>query len=118
MKTKIPLALLILSICSLFMTSCGDKDDVELLKSRLNSAINDGDQFETAGLLDKLVKLGVDPKTLPIEESVELIRGRADRAYNWETITGEELVRLYGPLEGLRRGTWTSIRFAAPISGA
>ena len=106
MKTRIISALLVFSVGCLLWISCGNKEDVELLKSRLNSAINEADRLETARLLDKLLKSGVDPKTLPIEKSADLILEKVGLAYQWETITGDELVRLYGPLEGMLNGTW------------
>lgn len=106
MKTKNISALLVLSMIFLFSPTCRKKEDVELLKSHLNSAINESNRLETARLLDKLVKLGVDPKTLPIEESSDLILEKVNLAYQWETTTGDELVQLYGPLEGMQNGTW------------
>jgi hypothetical protein len=99
------LNLLVYSVCCLFSTLCGNKEDAELLKSHLNSAINESSPFETARLLDKLVKLGVDPKKLPITEAADLILDKVASAYGWETITGDELVRLYEPLEGMYNGT-------------
>jgi len=84
---------------------CRNKEDVEVLRSKLNSAINESNLFETARLLDKLVKVGVDPKTLPLNEAADLILDKVSYAYGWETITGDELVRLYGPLEGMQNGT-------------
>jgi len=106
MKTKNVSALLVSSMMCFFLPTCRNKEDVELLKSYLNSAINESNRYETANLLDKLVALGVDPKTLPVEESADLIMGKAFRAYNWETTAGEELVQLYGPLEGTQNGTY------------
>jgi hypothetical protein len=106
MKIKIVSILLAFSMSCLFLATCRSKEDVELLKSHLNSAINESDRLETARLLDKLVKLGVDPKTLPIEESADLILEKVNLAYQWETTTGDELVQLYGPLEGMQNGTW------------
>ena len=105
MKTKIMSALLVFSISCLFLATCRSKEDVELLRSNLNSAINESNRLETARLLDKLVKLGVDPKTLPLNEAADLILDKVSNAYGWETITGDELVRLYGPLEGMQNGT-------------
>ena len=98
----------------LLSATCRNKEDVELLKSRLNSAINASDRLETARHLDKLLKLGVDPKTLPVEEAADLILEKVNLAYQWETTTGDELVQLYGPLEGLQNGTWRE----HPIRGA
>ena len=106
MKTKNISALLVLSMIFLFSPTCRKKEDVELLRSHLNSAINASDRFETARLLDKLMKLGVDPKTLPIEESADLILEKVSLAYQWEATTGDELAQLYGPLEGMQNGTW------------
>ena len=114
MKIKITSTLLVFSLGCLFLTACRDKEDVELLRSHLNSAINESNRLETARLLDKLVKLGIDPKTLPIEESADLIIGKVIRAYNWGTITGDELVRLCGPLEGTLNGTWSELWIRAP----
>ena len=105
MKTKIISTLLVFFLSCLFSATCRNKEDVELLKSHLNSAINESSPFETARLLDKLVKLGVDPKKLPITEATDLILDKVTNAYGWETITGDELVRLYGPLEGLKNGS-------------
>jgi hypothetical protein len=90
----------------LFLAACRKKENIEVLRSNLNSAINESNRLETARLLDKLVKLGVDPKTLPVEESADLILEKANLAYQWETTTGDELAQLYGPLEGLQNGTW------------
>jgi hypothetical protein len=106
MRIKIISALLVFVMICLFLTTCRNEENVELLKSNLNSAINESDRIETAQLLDKLVTLGVDPKTLPVEESADLIMGKAFRAYNWETTTGDELVQLYRPLEGTQNGTY------------
>jgi hypothetical protein len=106
MITKTISALLVLSMICLFSPTCRNKEDVELIKSQLNSAINESNRLETAGLLDRLLRLGVDPKTLPVVESADLIMGKVFRAYNWETITGDELVQLYGPLEGTQNGTY------------
>ncbi len=106
MKIKIVSTLLVFSMSFLFSPTCRNKEDVELLRSILNTAINESNRLETARLLDKLVKLGVDPKTLPIEESADLVMEKVNLAYNWETITGNELVQLYGPLEGMQNGTW------------
>ncbi|MEO0248042.1 MAG: hypothetical protein ABIN58_00595 [candidate division WOR-3 bacterium] len=97
---------LVFFMSCLFSVNCRNKEDVELLKSRLNSAINASDRLETARHLDKLLKSGVDPKTLPIDQAADLILEKANLAYQWETTTGDELVQLYGPLEGLQNGTW------------
>jgi len=105
MKSKIILTLLVFSMGCFLSTTCRNKENIELLKSHLNSAINESNLLETARILDKLLKLGVDPKTLPIEESANLIGGKVVRALNWETTTGDELVQLYGPLEGMLDGT-------------
>jgi hypothetical protein len=105
MRIKIVSILLVLSMSCLFLAACRKKENVEVLRSILNSAINESNRLETARLLDKLVKIGVDPKTLPIEESTDLILEKVHLAYNWETTTGDELVRLYGPLEGMLDGT-------------
>lgn len=99
MKIKMMLTLIVFSMICLFLTKCRNEENVELLKSHLNSAINESNGLETARLLNKLVKLGVDPKTLPIEESADIILGR-------ETTTDDELVQLCGPLEGIQNGTW------------
>ena len=107
MKIKIISTLLVLSMSCLFSTECRNKEDVELLKSNLNSAINESNGLETARLLDRLVKLGVDPQTLPIDEAAELILGSG-------ATTGDERVQLYGPLEGLQNGTYREY----PIRGA
>jgi hypothetical protein len=106
MKIKLMSSLLVFSLIIFFSTICRNVEDAELLKSHLNAAINESNLLEIARIMDKLVKLDVDPKTLPIEESINLIMGRIGRAYNWETITGEEIVRLCGPLEGILNGTW------------
>ena len=106
MKIKTVSILLVFSMCFLFSPTCRYKEDVELLKSNLNSAINESNQLETARLLDKLLKSSVDPKTLPIDEAADLILEKAGQAYQWETITGDELVQLYGPLEGMQNGTY------------
>jgi hypothetical protein len=107
MINKLALALLVLCLISLFSTACRSKENIELLKSDLNVAINASDPFEAARLIGRLVKSGADPKTLPVAEAAELISGKVSRAYNWEAITGGELVRLCGPLEGLTNGTWS-----------
>ena len=106
MKTNPISALLILSMICLFSPTCRSQEDVVLLKSQLNSAINESNRLETARLLDRLLKLGVDPKTLPIDEAADLIVQKANLAYQWETTTGDELVQLYAPLEGTQNGTW------------
>lgn len=105
MKMRAVPALLALFASCVFPVACRNAESVELLRSRLNAAINESNRFDTARLLDELVRRGVDPKTLPVAESADLILSRVNRAYNWETITGDELVRLYGPLEGLQNGT-------------
>jgi hypothetical protein len=105
LKTKITSAFLAISLTCIFSTMCRNREDVEVLRSKLNSAINESNLFETARLLDKLVKVGVDPKTLPLNEAADLILDKVSNAYGWETITGDELVRLYGPLEGMQNGT-------------
>lgn len=114
MKTRDLSILLVLFTSCLFSATCRNKEDVELLKSRLNSAINASDRSETARHLDRLLKLSVDPKTLPIDEAADLILEKVNLAYQWETTTGDELVQLYGPLEGLQNGTWRE----HPIRGA
>ena len=106
MKIKIMSILLVFSMSCLFSTTCRNEENIELLKSNLNSAINESNRLETARLLDRLLKLGVDPKTLPIEESADLILEKVNLAYQWETTTGDELAQLYGPLEGMQNGTW------------
>ncbi|MDH4219950.1 MAG: VCBS repeat-containing protein [Candidatus Aminicenantes bacterium] len=106
MKIKIMLALLIFPMSCLFSATCRNKEDVELLKSQLNFHINASDRLETARHLDKLLKSGVDPITLPIDEAADLILEKANLAYQWETTMGDELVQLYGPLEGIQNGTW------------
>lgn len=103
---KMMLTLFVFFLSCLFSATYQNKEDIELLRSNLNSAINESNRRETARLLDKLVKLGVDPKTLPIEESADLILEKVNLAYQWETTTGDELVQLYGPLEGMQNGTW------------
>lgn len=105
MKTKILSTLLVLFMNCLFSGTCRNKEDAEPLKSHLIFAINESNPFEAARLLDKLVKLGVDPKTLPVAEAADLVLGKVANAYGGETITGDELVRLYEPLEGLCNGT-------------
>jgi hypothetical protein len=105
-KIKMMLTLFVFPLSCFFAATCRNQEDIELLKSHLNSAINESNRPETARLLNKLVKLGVDSKTLPIAESADLIMGKAFRAYNWETTTGNELVQLYGPLEGTQNGTY------------
>jgi hypothetical protein len=92
---------------------CQNREDLERLKSKLNSSINESNPFEAAGLLDKLLKYGVDPKTLPITEAADVIIDKAPLAYAWETVTGDELVRLYSPLEDLLNGTWKEHRIRA-----
>ena len=106
MKIKLMSSLLVFSLSIFFSATCRNIEDAELLKSHLNAAINESNLLEMARIMDKLVKLGDDRKTLPIEESENLIMGRIGRAYNWETITGEEIVRLCGPLEEILNGTW------------
>jgi hypothetical protein len=106
MKIKTVLTLLVFSMCCFFSATCQKNKDVELLRSHLNSAINESNRLETARLLDKLLKSGVDPKTLPIDEAADLILEKAGQAYQWETITGDELVQLYGPLEEMQNGTY------------
>ena len=106
MKNKIVSILLVFSIGNLFSTACRSQEDIELLKSHLNSAINESGHLEAAQLLDRLLKLGVDPQTLPIDEAAELILGKAAEIYQWEASTGEELAQLYGPLEGLQDGSF------------
>ena len=106
MKIKLVLILFVYSLSIFFLVTCRDTEDVELLKSRLNSAINESDGFGTARLLDRLLKLGVDSQTLPIDEAADLILEKASDAYQWEAITGDELVQLYGPLEGMQNGTY------------
>ena len=63
-----------------FLPTCRNRENVELLKSYLNSAINESNEFETARLLDSLLNLGVDPKTLPVEEAAGSACGELDRA--------------------------------------
>ena len=101
--------LIVLSITCLMLAICQNGENVELLKSHLCSAINESDRLETARLLDRLLKLGIDPKTLPVEESADLILEKANLAYQWESVTGDELVQLYGPLEGVLNGTWMEL---------
>jgi hypothetical protein len=106
MNTKKISVLLVLSMICLISAACRNKENIELLRSHLNSAINESNRLETARLLDRLVKLGVDPKTLPIEESADLILEKVNLAYQWEATTGDELAQMYGPLEGMQNGTW------------
>jgi hypothetical protein len=113
MKIKIVSAILLISWTCLFSTMCRNKEAVERLKSKLNSAINESNPFETAELLDRLERAGVDPKTLPITAAADVIIDKAPLAYAWETVTGDELVRLYGPLEDLLNGTWKEHRIRA-----
>jgi hypothetical protein len=105
MKIKMMFALLVFSMGILFLVTCRNEENVELLKSHLNSAINESNRLETARLLDKLAKFGVEPKTLPITEATDLIIDKVSYAFGWETITGDELVRLCGPIEGMHNGT-------------
>ena len=67
MKIKMMFVLLVFSISIIFLVTCHDEENVELLKSHLNVAINESNRLETARLLDRLLKLGVDPQTLPIQ---------------------------------------------------
>ena len=106
MKIKIASIFLVFSLSCFFSTACRNKEDIELLKSNFNSAINESNALETAKLLDKLLKSGVDPRTLPIDEAAGLILEKASQAYQWEMINGDELVQLYGPLEGMQNGTY------------
>jgi len=69
--------LIVLSMSCLFLATCQNEENLELLKSNLNTAINEANQLKTARLLDKLLKSGVDPKALPIDKSADLILGKA-----------------------------------------
>lgn len=106
MKIKSVSTLLVFFMICLFSPTCREPENIELLKSHLNMAINETNLLEAARLLEKLLELGVDPQSLPVEEATDLILGKAGRAYNWETVTGDELVQLYRPLEGMHNGTY------------
>ena len=69
MKIKSVSTLLVFFMICLFSPTCREAENIQLLKSHLNMAINEANQLETARILEKLLKLGVDPKTLPVEEA-------------------------------------------------
>jgi hypothetical protein len=106
MQLKRPYILIVvISMVALLSSFSFDhNEDVEQLRIKLQKAIEDSDQFESADLINKLVKERVDPKTLPLGEVGDLIINKSFSAYNWDPITGEELVRLFEPLEGLYDG--------------
>ncbi len=99
MKIRSVSILIVFLLGFLFLTTCRHEENVELLKSHLNTAIIESNALEAARLLDRLLKFGVDPPMLPIDEAADLI-------LQSNTTTGDELVQMYGPLEGLQNGTW------------
>ncbi|MGD1045020.1 MAG: hypothetical protein ABR936_06795 [Bacteroidota bacterium] len=101
LKKYFILIVAILFIAVVSFLSFNQKEDVEQLRIKLQKAIKDSDQFASVDLINKLIKERDDPKTLPIGQVGDLIINKSFSAYNSEPITGEELVRLFEPLEGL-----------------
>jgi hypothetical protein len=102
---KIKLICFFLVILLFFMTSnfCKSKEDIEVLKSRLNYAITKSNHFEAARLFDKLIKRGADPETLPVNDVARLVLSNID---DEGLIKGKEWIKLLEPLEGCVTGTW------------
>lgn len=106
MKSHTILFLITLSIFSI--TSClfSQQEDIDILRTNLDKTIKEFKPFEAARCLEKLIKAGVDPKTLPLAEAADLISDKSYNTYQWDPFKGEEFVKLFEPLEGLYNGTW------------
>jgi hypothetical protein len=111
MKVRILSALLILSLICVASPSCSHKpkEDIEVLKSKLNYAITKSDHFEAVRLFDKLIKRGADPETLPVSEVALLVISNID-ASDDGLINSKEWIKLLEPLEGFVSGTWLEHR--------
>lgn len=109
MDSKVILTLILVSLTCLALSLFSQQEDVDTLKASLEKAIKESNPFEAARVLDKLIKAGVDPKTLPIDKAADLISDKSYGAYQWDPMKGEEFVQLFEPLEGLLDGTWRGL---------
>jgi len=106
MKSHTILFLITLSIFSITPCLFSQQEDIDILRTNLDKTIKEFKPFEAARCLEKLIKAGVDPKTLPLAEAADLISDKSYNTYQWDPFKGEEFVKLFEPLEGLYNGTW------------
>lgn len=106
MKSHTVLFLITLSIFSITPCLFSQQLDIDTLRASLDKKIKEFKPFETATCLDKLIKAGADPKTLPLFEAADLISNIAFYAYQWDSFVGEEFVKIFEPLEGLYNNNW------------
>jgi len=109
MDSKVILTLIMVSLTCLALSLFSQQEDVDTLKASLEKAIKESNPFEAARVLEKLIKAAVDPKTLPIDKTADLISDKSYTAYQWDPMKGEEFVQLFEPLEGLLDGTWRGL---------
>lgn len=95
-----------ISVISLTSCSTRQQEDIEVIRADLDKAIQESNPLESSRLLDKLIKQGIDPETLPITEVTDLVVFGSSHMYQWDPLNGQELVQLYEPIEGMHDGTW------------
>ena len=88
LKKAVILIVVALFVAIVSSFSFNQKEDVEQLRTKLQKALKDSDQFASADLINKLIKEGVDPKTLPLREVGDLLINKSISAYNGDPITG------------------------------
>jgi len=95
-----------ISVIGLASCSTRQQEDIDVIRADLDKAVQESNLLESAKLLDKLMKRGIDPETLPITEVTDLVIYECFDIYAWDPLNGQELVQLYEPIEGMHDGTW------------
>lgn len=106
MKAKTIFFLLFIFFVGMALYICKQQENLDNLKTNLDKSIKESKPFEAAKTLEKLIRAGADPKTLPLDEAADLILEKSDAASEWDPFNGEEFVQLFEPLEGLYDNTW------------
>ncbi len=106
MKEKALSTIFVISLICIVSPSCGHKpkEDIEVLKSKLNYALIKSKPHEAVRLFEELIECGADPETLPVNEIARLVLSNID-PYHEGPIEGKEWIKLLDPLEDYVSGT-------------
>lgn len=104
MKIKLICCLLVISLFCMTSNLCKSKEDEDVLRSKLNYAINQQNPFEAARLFEKLINRDVDPETLPVNE-VAFLAVSNTYPFGEGLLKSKECIKLLEPLEGYVTGT-------------
>jgi hypothetical protein len=100
MKAKTILLFLFISFLGMAPNSYMQQENLDNLRTQLDTAIKRNNSLETAEALGKLIKAGVDPKTLPLDKASVIISYIGSNSYS-QRFDGEEFVQVLEPLEDI-----------------